>query len=306
MSPASFRKDPGLSARMGGVSLGLGALYVLFGVVLMQWLGNAVLGLAIVLVMAWSQWFFSDTLALKSMRAQVVTAQQAPELHAMIDRLCVQAGLPKPRVAIARTDVPNAFATGRSPSRSAVCVTTGILHRLTADELEGVLAHELAHVANRDVSVMTVASSLGLLAGFVTQWGFLLGGNRDRNNGGPAFIVVWLVSMVVYFLSFVLTRSLSRYRELSADRAGAYLTGKPSALANALVKITGDISRIPQRDLRAASPMNAFFIAPALSGVSARTLTSTHPSLEQRLEQLAKVQAELSRPLDGGFPGASD
>lgn len=296
MRAVSFRKDPGLSARMGGVSLGLGALYVLFGVVLMQWLGSAVLGFAVVLVMAWGQWFFSDTLALRSMRAKVVTAQQAPELHAMIDRLCLQAGLPKPKVAIAETDVPNAFATGRSPSRSAVCVTTGILQRLTADELEGVLAHELAHVANRDVSVMTVASSLGLLAGFVTQWGFLLGGGRNRNNGGPAFIVVWLVSMVVYFLSFVLTRSLSRYRELSADRRGAYLTGDPRQLATALQKISGDMTRLTPAQVEQTQGASAFFFAPALSRQSFSALFSTHPPLEQRLAQLAQIEVELRNP----------
>jgi heat shock protein HtpX len=296
MRTVSFRKDPGLSARMGGVSLGLGALYVLFGLVLMQWLGSAVLGFAVVLVMAWGQWFFSDTLALRSMRAQVVTAQQAPELHAMIDRLCLQAGLPKPKVAIAQTDLPNAFATGRSPNRSAVCVTTGILQRLTADELEGVLAHELAHVANRDVSVMTVASSLGLLAGFVTQWGFLLGGNRDRNNGGPAFIVVWLVSMVVYFLSFVLTRSLSRYRELSADRRGAYLTGNPRHLATALQKISGDMTRLTPAQVEQTQGASAFFFAPALSRQSFSALFSTHPPLEQRLAQLGQIEVELRNP----------
>ncbi len=296
MRAVSFKKDPGLSARMGGVSLGLGALYVLFGLVLMQWLGSAVLGFAVVLVMAWGQWFFSDTLALKSMRAKVVTAQQAPELHAMIDRLCVQADLPKPKVAVAQTDVPNAFATGRSPSRSAVCVTTGILHRLDADELEGVLAHELAHVANRDVSVMTVASSLGLLAGFVTQWGFLLGGNRDRNNNGPAFIVVWLVSMVVYFLSFILTRSLSRYRELSADRRGAYLTGNPRHLASALQKISGDMTRLSPRQVEETQAASAFFFAPALSRQSFSALFSTHPPLEQRLAQLAQIEGEMRDP----------
>ncbi|TCI99716.1 zinc metalloprotease HtpX [Aeromicrobium sp. IC_218] len=296
MRAVSFRKDPGLSARMGGVSLGLGALYVLFGVVLMQWMGSAVLGFAVVLVMAWGQWFFSDTLALRSMRAKVVTAQQAPELHAMIDRLCLQAGLPKPKVAIAQTDVPNAFATGRSPSRSAVCVTTGILQRLTADELEGVLAHELAHVANRDVSVMTVASSLGLLAGFVTQWGFLLGGGRNRNNGGPAFIVVWLVSMVVYFLSFILTRSLSRYRELSADRRGAYLTGDPRQLATALQKISGDMTRLTPAQVEQTQGASAFFFAPALSRQSFSALFSTHPPLEQRLAQLAQIEVEMRNP----------
>ncbi len=296
MARTRFRPDRGLSLRMGGVGLGLGALYVLFGVVLINASGSAVVGLVIVVAMAWGQWYFSDTLALKSMGAQVVSPQQAPELHAMIDRLCVLADMPKPRVAVAVTDMPNAFATGRTPNHSAVCVTTGIMQRLDADELEGVLAHELAHVANRDVSVMTVASSLGLLAGFITRWGLYLGGlfgGRNRNNTVP-FFVVFLVSMVVYFVSFLLTRALSRYRELSADRSGAYLTGRPSKLASALTKISGDMSRIPNNDLRDAQGLNAFFFAPALTRQSVGALFSTHPPLDQRLENLAKVGAELS------------
>ncbi len=218
----------------------------------------------------------------------------------MIDRLCVLADMPKPRVGIADTDLPNAFATGRSPQRSVVVVTTGILKRLDAEELEGVLAHELSHVAHRDVLVMTVASSAGIIAGMLTrgaQYGAIFGGGRrDNNSGLPVWLVVLVVSLITYAVSFLLLKLLSRYRELSADRAGAYLTMKPHALASALQKITGDINQIPDRDLRQASAMNAFFIAPAVSGVSLRTLTSTHPTLEQRLEQLAKIQAELGRP----------
>ncbi len=295
MARTRFRSDRGLSLRMGGVGLGLGALYVAFGAVLIA-NTNMAFGLVIVLGMAWGQWYFSDKLALKSMGAKVVTPEQAPELHAMIDRLCVLADMPKPTVAVAQTDMPNAFATGRTPSHSAVCVTTGIMQRLTADELEGVLAHELAHVANRDVSVMTVASSLGLLAGFITRWGLYFGGGRNSKNAAP-FIVVFLVSIVVYFLSFLLTRALSRYRELSADRSGAYLTGRPSQLASALTKISGDMSRIPNEDLRDKQSLNAFFIAPALNRESMGALMSTHPPLEQRLRNLAKVGAELSEPM---------
>jgi heat shock protein HtpX len=225
----------------------------------------------------------------------------------MIDRLCALADMPKPRVGISYSDLPNAFATGRSPHRAAVCVTTGILDRLTAEELEGVLAHELSHVAHRDVLVMTLASSAGIVAGMATrgaQYGAIFGGRRNDNNGAGAFgfLIAIVVSLVVYAISFFLTRLLSRYRELSADRAGAYLTQKPSALASALTKITGEIAAIPQKDLRASQSMNAFFIAPAISGATMKTLTSTHPSLEQRLEQLAKVSAELGRPTDGGFP----
>jgi heat shock protein HtpX len=247
------------------------------------------------------QWFFSDKLAMKAMRAREVSPNEAPELHGMVDRLCALADMPKPRVAIAYTDVPNAFATGRSPNHSVIAVTTGLLDRLNGEELEGVLSHELSHVAHRDVLVMTVAGFLGVAAGLVMRWGIYFGGGRRDGNSVP-FLVIWLGSIAVYFISFLLTRVLSRYRELSADRAGAYLTQKPSALASALTKITGEIAAIPQRDLRAAQNMNAFFIAPAISGATMTTLTSSHPSLEQRLQQLAKVSAELGRPFDGGFP----
>ena len=308
MSRTRFIKDTGLTARMTLVMFLLGALFVGLVVAVMYILPPqyapiiGVIGLGI----AWFQWYNSDTMALKAMRARVVTPEEAPELHGMIDRLCAMADMPKPRVGISYTDLPNAFATGRSPSRSAVCVTTGILDRLTAEELEGVLAHELSHVAHRDVLVMTLASSAGIIAGMLTrgaQYGAIFG-RRDSNNpaGAASFLVALVVSIVVYAVSFFLTRLLSRYRELSADRAGAYLTQKPSALASALTKITGQIAAIPTRDLRAAKSMNAFFITPAVSGQTMQTLTSTHPSLEQRLEQLAKVSAELGRPLDGGFP----
>jgi heat shock protein HtpX len=285
----------------------LGGIFVALIVVLMfvlppQWAPFiGIIGLGI----AWFQWYNSDTVAMKAMRAREVTPEEAPELHAMIDRLCALADMPKPRVGVADSNVPNAFATGRSPNRSVVCVTTGILGMLTADEMEGVLAHELSHVAHRDVLVMTVASSAGIIAGMLTrgaQYGAWFGGGRNRdNNGPPIWLVVLVVSLVVYAVSLFLTRLLSRYRELSADRAGAYLTQKPSALASALTKITGDIAAIPSRDLRSSQSMNAFFIAPAISGATMKTLTSSHPSLEQRLEQLAKVSAELGRPMDGGF-----
>lgn len=293
MAKTRFRSDSGLTARMGVVGLGLGALYVAFGAFLVSQT-NLAFGAVIVIGMAWGQWFFSDKLALKSIGGREVTPEQAPELHGMIDRLCALADMPKPRVAVAVTDMPNAFATGRSPKHSVVCVTTGIMQRLDAEELEGVLSHELAHVANRDVSVMTVASSLGLLAGYLTRFGMYFGGGRGKNGNGPGFLVVLLVSMVVYAISFVLIRALSRYRELSADRCGAYLTGKPSKLSSALVKISGDMARIPNRDLREAEGLNAFFFAPAINRESIGALMSTHPTLEQRLDQLAKVSAELS------------
>ncbi len=294
MARTRFRSDRGLTLRMGGVGLGLILLYVAFGALLISLAGNLWLALVITLGMAWGQWFFSDSLALKSMGAHVVQPEQAPELHAMIDRLVALADMPKPRVAVAVTDMPNAFATGRSPNHSAVCVTTGIMQRLDADELEGVLAHELAHVANRDVSVMTVASSLGLLAGFLTRWGLWFGGGRRDNNSGMAMILIVVVSVVVTFISLLLTRALSRYRELSADRSGAYLTGRPSKLASALVKISGDMGRIPTSDLREAQSMNAFFIAPAVNGQSVQELMSTHPPLQSRLDQLARIGADLT------------
>ena len=312
MARTRFVGDAGLTARMTLVMFLLGGLFVAFIAVLIGLFGNSpgmilLLG-GIGLGVIWFQWYNSDTLAMKAMRAREVTPQEAPELHAVIDRLCVLADMPKPRVAVAYTDLPNAFATGRSPSRAAVCVTTGILDRLSAEEVEAVLSHELSHVAHRDVLVMTMASSAGIIAGMATrgaQYGaWFGGGRRDNNNTGglPIWLVVLIVSIVTYAVSFFLTRLLSRYRELSADRAGAYLTGKPSALASALTKITGDIAAIPAKDLRAAQPMNAFFIAPAVAGLSWKTITSSHPSLEQRIEQLAKISAELGRPMDGGFP----
>jgi len=303
MARTRFVGDAGLAARMTLVMFLLGGLFVALVVGLAYAVGGG-LGILIGLVgigVAVYQWASSDKVAMRAMRAREVSPQEAPELHAMIDRLCTLADMPKPRVGIADTDVPNAFATGRSPDRSVVCVTTGILRVLTAEELEGVLAHELSHVAHRDVLVMTVASSAGIAAGMLTQgaqYGGLgfFGGRRDNNGGLPIWVVVLVVSLVVYAVSFVLLRLLSRYRELSADRAGAYLTMRPGALASALQKITGEINQIPQKDLRQVGAASALCIAPAVSGVSLRTLTSTHPSLEQRLEQLAKIQAELGRP----------
>lgn len=303
MARTRFVGDAGLTARMTLVMFLLGALFVGLIVALMTAFAQyaVIIGVAGIGI-AFYQWYSSDKVAMRAMRAREVTPEEAPELHGMIDRLCALADMPKPRVGIADLDLPNAFATGRSPERAVVCVTTGIMRTLTAEELEGVLAHELSHVAHRDVMVMTIASSAGIVAGMLTtgaRFGGLglLGGRRNNNGGGaPAFLVALLVSVVVYAFSFVLLRLLSRYRELCADRAGAYLTMNPAALASALQKITGEMSTIPQRDLRASSAMNAFFIAPAISGATLKTLSSTHPSLEERLEQLARIQAELGRP----------
>lgn len=295
MAQTRFRSDSGLTARMTLVMLLLGGLYVSVAAGLIASGFSAVAVLVFAGLAGAGQWFFSDKLALAAMRAKEVSPDQAPELHGMIDRLCALADMPKPRVAIADSDVPNAFATGRSPEHSVVCVTTGILRRLDAEELEGVLSHELSHVAHRDVMVMTIAGFLGVVAGLVMRWGMYFGGGRDRNSQVP-FLVIWLGSIVVYLISFLLTRVLSRYRELCADRSGAYLTGKPSALASALTKISGEMARIPSRDLREVQSMNAFAFAPAFNGQSVNALFSTHPSLEQRLEQLSRISADLSRP----------
>ena len=300
MAHSRFIRDTGLTVRMTTVMFLLGAAFVALVVVLMyafpQW--ALIIGLAGIGV-AFYQWYSSDKLAMRAMRAREVTPEEAPELHGMIDRLCAMADMPKPRVGVADLDIPNAFATGRSPDRAVVCVTTGILGRLSAEELEAVLAHELSHVAHRDVLVMTLASTAGIVAGMLTRgaaWGgFGLFRSRDSNTG-IAVLGAVVVSLVVYAVSFFLLRLLSRYRELAADRAGAYLTMRPQALASALQKITGEMAAIPQRDLRASQAMNAFFIAPAISGATLKTLTATHPSLEQRLEQLARIQAELARP----------
>jgi heat shock protein HtpX len=305
MAHTRFIKDTGLTARMTTVMFLLGALFVALFVALMAIFPSYAVIIGIIgLGIAWGQWYFSDSVAMKAMGAREVSAEDAPELHGMIDRLCTLADMPKPRVAVADTRVANAFATGRSPNRSVVCVTTGILHTLDAEELEGVLAHELSHVAHRDVLVMTVASSAGIIAGMLTrgaQFGAMFGGRRNNNGPGglPIWLVMLLVSLAVYAISFFLTRMLSRYRELCADRSGAYLTQKPAALASALQKISGRMDATPQKDLRAVEPMNAFFIAPAIRGLSGFSLTSTHPSLEQRLDQLAKIATELGRPFDG-------
>jgi heat shock protein HtpX len=299
MSKSRYLPDRGLTARMGMTMFLLGLLYVVLIAVIVVVVDNLIFAVVIAGGVLWAQWYFSDRIALYAMHGEVVSREQAPWLHDMVDRLCALADMPKPIVAIAESDVPNAFATGRSPSRAVVCVTTGIVRRLDDRELEGVLAHELSHVAHRDVTVMTIASVVGVLAGFMTRmalWGGM--GGRRNSNGAPAVLVIILVSAVVYALSFLLTRALSRYRELAADRAGAFLTTQPSALASALVKITGEMGQIPSRDLREAEPYNAFFFAPALApGFSLSSMFSTHPPIEKRLEQLGRISAQLGRPL---------
>jgi len=299
MASTRYLPDRGLSVRMGLTMFLLGLLYVVLVAVIVVAVDSLALALVVAAGALFAQWFFSDRIALYAMHGRVVTPQEAPQLHGIVDRLCALADMPRPTVAIADSDVPNAFATGRTPARAVVCATTGLMNRLDERELEGVLAHELSHVAHRDVTVMTVASVVGVLAGFLTRIVLYSGMGRGRrdSNGPPVILVVILVSAVVYALSFLLTRALSRYRELSADRSGAFLTGQPSALASALTKISGEMGRIPSRDLREAEPYNAFFFAPAAApGFSLSSLFSTHPPLEQRLEQLGAISAQLGRP----------
>jgi heat shock protein HtpX len=296
-----YPRDPGLAARMVVVMFLLGLLYV----VVISGLLAAGLNAGVVLVLAgamlFAQYYFSSRIALYSMNAREVSPAEAPQLHGIVDRLCALSDMPKPRVAIAESDVPNAFATGRSPRDAVVCATTGIMRRLEPAELEAVLAHELSHVAHRDVAVMTIAGFLGVVAGFITRSMLWfgpgiggVGGDDDDESPFAQWLVIMVASIVVYAISFLLTRALSRYRELSADRGAAVITGAPSTLAAALVKVTGVMSKIPTRDLRAAEPFNAFFFTPAAApGFSISSLFSTHPSLERRLEQLGELERSM-------------
>lgn len=296
-APKSFGRDRGLQTRMFATAFLLGLIYIVLIAVLIA-AGAGAVTIAIVAAGLFAvQLFTSDKIALASMGARAVTPQDAPQLHAMIDRLCVQANIPKPRVAIAQTPMPNAFAVGRSPKTATVCATTGILQLLEPAELEAVLGHEITHVLNRDVVVMTIASFFASIAAFITQFGFFFGGgfggNRNNNNNN-GFIFVILVSAAVYVVSFLLLQALSRYREFAADRGSAILTGRPSALISALLKIDGGMARIPQRDLRAASSeLAAFYIFPPKVKQGLTSLFSTHPPLTARIERLQRLEAQL-------------
>ncbi|MBD0330988.1 MAG: zinc metalloprotease HtpX [Thermoleophilia bacterium] len=298
MKRKSFGRDRGLSLRMLVTSGLLGLLYVVFAAVLFSVLDVGLVPMLVIVVgLAFFQYYTSDKLALLASGAKVVERDQAPELHAMIERLCALGDLPKPKVAVIDTDVPNAFATGRNPKNSAVAVTTGLWRRLPPQEVEGVLAHELSHIANRDVLIMTLASFFAMLAGLLSRWAmFFGGGGRDR-NGPPVWLVVMLVSIVTYVLSFILIRTISRYREYAADRGAAVLTGAPEHLMSALQRIASGMATIPQRDLREVEAMNAFFIVPTNWRSSVGELFATHPPLEKRLANLARVAREMGRPV---------
>jgi heat shock protein HtpX len=319
MARTRYASDPGLIARMGATMFLLGLVFVGFGVALgylILYYGNhrggnvspgglivfaAVIGIGSAL----ASYYWSDKIALRTSGARLVSPNDGPQaerLHAIVDRLCALADMPKPRVAIAPTQMPNAFATGRSSKVAVICATDGILHKLEDNELEGVLAHEMSHVAHKDVAVMTIASFLGIVAALMVRFAFyseLFGGRGRNNNNQSALLIIpiMLLSIVVYCISFLLIRLLSRYRELAADRSGALLTGQPSALASALVKVTGDMARIPMKDLREAEPLNTFYFTPALrpgqNGIS--TIFSTHPSLKRRLAELDKISKQLSK-----------
>ena len=304
MKRKAYGRDAGLTARMLFTSSLLGLLYVLFAVVLFYVLNaGLVLMLVIVIGIALFQYFTSDKLALRASGAKVVERDEAPALHDMIERLAGLADLPKPRVAIIESDVPNAFATGRNQKHAAVAVTTGLWNRLEPEEIEGVLAHELSHIANRDVLVMTVASFFAMLAGLLTRWGLYsgmfggFGGNRDNNNSLPVWLIVVVVSIVTYFLSQILILAISRYREFAADRGSALITGAPEHLMSALQKIASQITMIPQQDLRQVETMNAFFIVPTNWKKATSELFMTHPPLEKRLAALSEIAREMGRPV---------
>ena len=280
---------------MAFVLLLLGALYVVLVGALFAAGANAGFIAIVAVGLAAFQLFGSDKLALRAMGARTVTPQEAPELHAMIERLCIQADLPKPAIAVADTAMPNAFALGRSPKKATVCATTGIMQLLSPAELEGVMAHELSHIANRDVVIMTLAGFFATIAAYIVQFGAFFGGGSSYSDDddSPSFLVVFLVSLVVYVVSFFLMQALSRYREFAADRGAAMVTGRPSALASALVKIDSGMHRIPQRDLRASGELAAFYFFPPGAGKKLGALFSTHPSMEKRLAALQRLEAQL-------------
>ena len=305
MKRRTYGRDAGLTLRMLFTTGLLGLLYVVFAVVLFSVLNVGLAPMLVIVVgLAFFQYYTSDKLALAAAGARIVSREEAPQLHDTVERLCAMADLPKPRVAVMDTPVPNAFATGRSPKHAAVCVTTGLMQRLEPKEIEGVLAHELSHIANRDVLVMTVASFFAMLAALITRfglyaglWGGGFGDNRNNNNGPPVWLIVLAVSIAVYAISFVLIRTISRYREYAADRGSALITGAPEYLMSALQKISSQMTLIPNQDLRQVEGMNAFFIVPAKVRSAAAELFMDHPPLEKRLAALSAIAREMGRPV---------
>jgi heat shock protein HtpX len=307
MQRKNFGRDRGLSLRMLFTGFLLGLLYVVFAVVLLHFLNFGVVPMIVIVVaLAFFQYYTSDKLALRASGAKIVTAEQAPELHAMVERLCAMANLPKPRIAVVDSDVPNAFATGRNPKHAAVAVTQGLWRRLEPQEIEAVLGHELSHIANRDVLVMTVASFFAMLAALLTRFGLYagmfggFGGGNSRssnNNQTPVWLIVLAVSIIVYVISFILIRTISRYREYAADRGSAIITGAPENLMSALQKISSNITQIPQRDLREVQGMNAFFIIPTNWKTNMSEWMMDHPPLEKRLAALSEIAREMGKPV---------
>ncbi|HZB85260.1 MAG TPA: zinc metalloprotease HtpX [Gaiellaceae bacterium] len=301
MKRKAFGRDFGLSSRMFLTMFLLGALYVGFFVVMVQVFDFGLVPMILIIAgLAFFQYYTSDKIALAASGAKVVSRDEAPDLHAMVERLCAMADLPKPRVAVIPTEIPNAFATGRSPKHSAVAVTEGLMRRLDAREVEGVLAHELSHIGNRDVAVMTISSFFAMLAAMlmrVGMFGGMFGGGNNREGGAPVWLIMFLVSMVTYVISYVLILMISRYREYAADRGAAVITGAPEQLMSALQKIASQMTRIPQRDLRQVEGMNAFFIVPTNWKRSVGELFMTHPPLEKRLARLGEIAREMGRPV---------
>ncbi|HEY3541945.1 MAG TPA: zinc metalloprotease HtpX [Gaiellaceae bacterium] len=305
MKRRSYGRDTGLTVRMLATSGLLGLLYVGFALVLFYAVHMQLAPMLVIVIgMAVVQYWTSDKLALAASGAKIVTAEQAPDLHAMVERLCAMADLPKPRIAVVPSDVPNAFATGRNPKHAAVAVTEGLWRRLEPREVEAVLAHELSHIANRDVLIMTIASFFAMVAALITRWGFYFGmfgggygDRRDNNNQVPVWLIVFAVSIVTYVVSYILIRTISRYREYAADRGSALITGAPENLMSALQKIASGITQIPQRDLREVAGMNAFFIVPTNWRQQVGELFMDHPPMEKRLAALAEISRQMGKPV---------
>lgn len=299
-TPSWQRRDSGLTARIILSFAILSFLYLIFLSILV-YVGLDFISITVIAsIMIILQWYFSDKIVLWSSGAKVVTREQFPKLHDVVERIVARNNLPKPKIAVINTNMPNAFATGKGPKSSVVAVTTGILDLLDIEELEGVLAHELTHIRNRDVLVLTLASVFSTVAWYLMQFGFYGGmgygyggGSRDRNNGGGMILVI-IGAMLTWIISFLIIRAISRYREFAADRGSAQLTGKPVKLANALMKISGTMKQVPTKDLRRVEGLNAFFIVPAVTGSTIGNLFSTHPPLEKRIQKLMEMEASMS------------